>query len=137
MPDQWDRFVLPLASIDHRVGSDTFGVICNTDDAGTMDDELVVQPVAESTLGFVVGRAVAQFYEGALSQMTETLATKAFSQFLKDEEATQLTGRRSEPGTAVQLRLFYSPYTRYATAMIGSVCHAITPAAPAHRWRCW
>lgn len=37
IPGQWDRFVPHLASIDHRVGTDTFGVICNTDDAGTMD----------------------------------------------------------------------------------------------------
>ncbi len=37
IPGQWDRFVPQLPSIDHRVGTDTFGVICNTDDAGTMD----------------------------------------------------------------------------------------------------
>lgn len=37
IPNQWDRFVPHLADIDHRVGNETFGVICNTNDAGTMD----------------------------------------------------------------------------------------------------
>ncbi len=37
IPAQWDRFVPQLSTIDQRVGTDTFGVICNTDDAGTMD----------------------------------------------------------------------------------------------------
>ena len=37
IPAQWDRFVPHLSTIERRVGTDTFGVICNTDDAGTMD----------------------------------------------------------------------------------------------------
>lgn len=37
IPAQWDRFVPHLSTTERRVGTDTFGVICNTDDAGTMD----------------------------------------------------------------------------------------------------
>jgi len=37
IPSQWDRFVPHLGRIDHQIGRDTFGVICNTDDAGTME----------------------------------------------------------------------------------------------------
>ena len=37
IPSQWDRFVPHLGHIEHQIGSDTFGVICNTDEAATMD----------------------------------------------------------------------------------------------------
>jgi AraC family transcriptional regulator len=37
IPSQWERFVPHLGHLANQVGSDTFGVICNTDDAGTME----------------------------------------------------------------------------------------------------
>jgi AraC family transcriptional regulator len=37
IPSQWDRFVPHLGHLEHQVGTDTFGVICNTDDAGTIE----------------------------------------------------------------------------------------------------
>lgn len=37
VPSQWDRFVPYLGNIANQVGTDTFGVICNTDEAGTIE----------------------------------------------------------------------------------------------------
>jgi AraC family transcriptional regulator len=37
IPVQWDRFVPYLESIPNRVGTDTFGVICNPDDTGSIE----------------------------------------------------------------------------------------------------
>jgi len=37
IPSQWDRFVPHLGHIDGQVGRVTYGVICNTDEAGTYE----------------------------------------------------------------------------------------------------
>jgi AraC family transcriptional regulator len=37
IPSQWDRFMPHLGHIANQIGRETFGVICNTDDANTMD----------------------------------------------------------------------------------------------------
>ncbi len=37
IPSQWDRFVPYLGTLANQIGRDTFGVICNTDDAGEME----------------------------------------------------------------------------------------------------
>jgi AraC family transcriptional regulator len=37
MPSQWERFVAYLGTIPGQIGRETYGVICNTDEAGTID----------------------------------------------------------------------------------------------------
>jgi AraC family transcriptional regulator len=37
IPSQWDRFMLHIGHIDGQVGNVTYGVICNTDDTGSID----------------------------------------------------------------------------------------------------
>lgn len=37
IPSQWDRFIPYLGHIEHQVRFDAFGVICNTDESGTME----------------------------------------------------------------------------------------------------
>jgi AraC family transcriptional regulator len=37
IPSQWNRFVPYLGTIEHQIGHVTYGVICNTDEAGSID----------------------------------------------------------------------------------------------------
>ena len=37
IPSQWDRFVPYLGTIPGQIGNATYGVICNTDEAGSID----------------------------------------------------------------------------------------------------
>jgi hypothetical protein len=85
-------------------------------------DELLVQPLAEATLGYIIGRAVAEYYAGLLSSLAEKMGSKAVMDFLKTEEATVLQVDRTHTLANVRLRLVYSPYTRYVTAIIGAQC---------------
>ncbi len=37
IPSQWDRFLPHLGHIAHQAGDETYGVICNTDESGSID----------------------------------------------------------------------------------------------------
>ena len=37
IPSQWDRFVPYLGTIPGQIGNVTYGIICNTDEAGSID----------------------------------------------------------------------------------------------------
>lgn len=37
IPSQWDRFLPHLGHIPHQAGDETYGVICNTDESGSID----------------------------------------------------------------------------------------------------
>lgn len=78
IPSQWDRFVPLIDQIDHRLGTETYGVICNTDEAGTME--------------YVCGVRVSQFPDEPQPFARLRIPPQTYAVFLHPGHVSTITG---------------------------------------------